>query len=444
MQSHSSEHGHLLTKFLYVQQGNLLQAVAVTGIIGGLIGAAYVTALNFLRMQFFPEYWSRPAHWVVLILAGITITLMIKLLGDPGDTELLVDNIHISGGPDDVKSLRSLIPVSLVGIAVGGGIGPEGPLTQIAGTVGSWIGQRFQLKKAELRTCTITGMAAGFTVLFGSPLGGAVFALEILHRDGLEYYEAVMPAVLGALAGYAIYVATTHLGLQPIWAFPDAPRDLRLIDLGYAVACGIVGAGVAILFTYVSLFFRFVFRPLPSWLKPVAAAVLLGAVAYISPYALTFSEYQLQTLVTLPTVTVSVLLLAFLGHMLSAPITMAGGWKGGFIIPLFFMGYVLGRAATPFLPGANEIILVTALMVACNVGVTKTPLASVLVVAGMSGLRLLPTMLIASVISLFLTSNFVLLESQRRRDSVGEAIADDKEEKSFSAVHSASSEPMRV
>jgi H+/Cl- antiporter ClcA len=97
---------------------------------------------------------------------------------------------------------------------------------------------------------------------------------------------------------------------------------------------------------------------------------------------------------------------------------MAGTWKGGFIIPLFFIGYCLGRAATPFLPGANEIVLATAMMVACNVGVTKTPLASVLVVAGMSGLRLLPTMLIAAVVSLFLTSGVVLLESQRRRESV--------------------------
>jgi H+/Cl- antiporter ClcA len=329
-----------------------------------------------------------------------------------------VDNIHISGGPEGLRSLRSLIPVSLLGISAGGGIGPEGPLVQICGTIGSWLGRHFDLPRTELRTITITGMAAGFTVLFGSPLGGAVFALEVLHREGLEYYEALIPSVFGALAGFAIYVATTHLGLQPVWDFAEAPKALHLTDLGYSVGCGVVGAAVAILFTYVTLFFRALFRPLPTWSKPVMTAFLLGAVAYISPYALTFSEYQLQHLVTVPTVAAATLLLAFLGHMLSAPITMAGNWKGGFIIPLFFMGYCLGRAATPFLPGANEIVLATALMVACNVGVTKTPLASVLVVAGMSGLRLMPTMLIASMISLFLTSSVHLLESQRRRESI--------------------------
>lgn len=410
--------GRFLLDSFAAGRGHLLPAVAVTGVVGGLIGAAYVTALNLMRGVLFPEHWSRPAHWLVLIAVGITIAVLIKLLGDPGDTELLVNNIHISGGPEGLRSLRSLIPVSLIGIAAGGGIGPEGPLTQISGTVGSWLGQRFQLDKTELRTCTITGMAAGFTVLFASPLGGAVFALEILHRKGLEYYEALIPAVLGALAGYAVYVATTRLGLQPIWSFEEAPKALHLADLGWSVACGFAGAAVAVLFTWLSLFFRAVFRPLPVWAKPVMAAVLLGGVAYVSPYALTFSEYQLASLVTMKSVAVTTLLLAVVGHLLSAPITMAGTWKGGFIIPLFFIGYCLGRAATPFLPGANEIVLATAMMVACNVGVTKTPLASVLVVAGMSGLRLLPTMLIAAVVSLFLTSGVVLLESQRRRESV--------------------------
>jgi len=94
---------------------------------------------------------------------------------------------------------------------------------------------------------------------------------------------------------------------------------------------------------------------------------------------------------------------------------MAGEWKGGFIIPLFFIGYCLGRAAAGWLPGADEVVLATAMMVACNVGVTKTPLGSTLVVAAMAGMRLLPTMLIAALVSLLLTSGLGLLESQRSR-----------------------------
>ena len=67
---------------------------------------------------------------------------------------------------------------------------------QTTGSIGSWLGLRFRLDEGELRLLTISGMAAGFTVLLGVPLGSAVFALEILHRRGLEYYEALVPAMV--------------------------------------------------------------------------------------------------------------------------------------------------------------------------------------------------------------------------------------------------------
>ena len=58
-------------------------------------------------------------------------------------------------------------------------------------------------------------MAAGFTVLFGAPFGSAVFALELLHRRGLQYYEALVPAILASLSGYAVYVCVAAVGLGP-------------------------------------------------------------------------------------------------------------------------------------------------------------------------------------------------------------------------------------
>lgn len=408
-------------------QHRMLMAASVTGLVGGVTGAAYVGTMTLLQKVLWPTHYSRLVHWVLLIAIGAIIALLVRVLGDPGDSELLVNNIHVSGGDDDIRSLRSLIPVSLLGVAVGGGIGPEAPLTQTTGTLGSWVGSRFGLERDAMRVCTITGMAAGFTVLFAAPLGAAVFALEILHRRGLEYYEALVPAALGSSLGWAIYTLMTTWGLKPIWSFPMAPEHLHPADLGWAVVCGVVGAGVAIAFTYLSLGFRRLFRPLPTVAKPIAAGVLLGGVAYVSPYALTFSEAQLTHLNGLQTVAVGTLLLAVVGHLLSAPITMAGQWKGGFIIPLFFIGYCLGRVGGVYLPGSDALVLSTALMVACNVGVTKTPLGSTLVVAEMAGVRLLPTMLIASLVCLALTSNVSLLHSQRRRDGVdGESVSDDE------------------
>jgi H+/Cl- antiporter ClcA len=91
-------------------------------------------------------------------------------------------------------------------------------------------------------------MASGFTVLFGAPLGGTFFALEILHHQNVvEYFEAILPAVVASCAIYTIFVAITQLGIGPTWHFPQYNLD-SLYDFGAAIAYGIVGAIVGWLF----------------------------------------------------------------------------------------------------------------------------------------------------------------------------------------------------
>src|SRR3954452_5850056 len=174
----------------------LFTLVILVGIGGGLIGAAYVGLLHLLQDGLWPTHWSTRAHLPIMIAVGITVGVLTKILGNPGDVELLVNNIHVLGGNEDVRDLRSLIPVSLLCIAAGGGLGPEAPLVQTTGTVGSWTANRFGLTAPAVRVVTITGMAGRFPLLFGAPPGPAVFPLEILHRRGLEYYEALMPAAM--------------------------------------------------------------------------------------------------------------------------------------------------------------------------------------------------------------------------------------------------------
>jgi H+/Cl- antiporter ClcA len=401
----------------------LLGIVVVAGLAGGAIGAAYLGLLHLAQRVLWPTHTSLLPHGLMLVAVGLAVGVLTRVLGSPGDVELLVDNIHLSGGSEDLRQLPSLIPVSLLCIAVGGGLGPEAPLVQTTGEVGSWVARRFSLEASGVRIVTITGMAAGFTVLFGAPLGAAVFALEILHRRGLEYYEALMPAVIGSIAGYAIYVVITGIGLEPVWELPGVGH-VRGGDLGWAIACGVVGAAVAVAFTYLNQALRFVLRKLPSVVRPLSGGVALALLAWASPYALTFGEAQIGHLTTTELAT-KTLLLAAGAKLLASSVTLSSGWKGGFIIPLFFMGTCLAQVGHHLLPHTNEAVLIAGLMVACNVGVTKTPLGSVLVVTEMGGMQLLPTTLIASVVALVLTSNVGLIESQRRRaDAAADSDAD--------------------
>jgi len=150
----------------------------VIGFVGGTISAVYWLVLSALT-----EHVGRAGGlWVVgiMVAAGLLLGLCIHFLGEPGEISLVIDNIRFRGGRLDPKNNRSMTIASLVGISSGGSAGPEAPLVQMTGSLGTWIADRLGLRGEELRSVTIAGMAAGFTSLFGSPLGGALFALEIL------------------------------------------------------------------------------------------------------------------------------------------------------------------------------------------------------------------------------------------------------------------------
>lgn len=411
-----------LVRFFGIQLRMVVLIVAV-GLGGGAIGAAYMRALQVVIDVLGPGAWADWPHVVVLVGVGLSITLLVRLLGRPADVELLVGNIHVAGmtynqdgqhGSDSSDGrLRSLIPVSLLSVGTGGTLGPEAPLVTTTGTISTRVGNRYGLQPNDVRTLAITGMAAGFSVLFGAPLGAAIFALEIPHRRGLEYYEALVPAAIGALCGYAVSTAFGGLGLEPIWTLPIVDR-IDGIDLAWAVLAGVLGAMIGVVFTVAVGVLHRAADLLPAGARPAIGGAVLGLLAIATPYALTNGEFQIESMLHSPPA-VSILLLAGVGKLLGAAVALVTGWRGGFIIPLFFVGFVLGWAVAGWLPIEHEWAFVAATMVAANVAVTKTPFGSALVVTEMAGFTVLPTTLIGSLTALVLTSPLGLIESQRRR-----------------------------
>lgn len=394
-------------------RNRFLTAVLVTGLVGGAVGALFLGAIHLVDRVLGPQNWALSTHLLVLVAVGLVIALISHLLGPPSDVELLVDNIHVEGGSRSLRNLRSLIPESILCIGAGGTLGPESPLVTMTGGLGSWLGSRLDLARRERRIVSIAGMAAGFTVLFGAPLGSTMFALEILHRRGLEYYEALLPSAIGSLCGYAVYVGVTGLGIQPIFPFPTI-GDPHFATLGWGVAAGVAGAIVAAAFTMLCGLLRRISIAIPTGLRPAIGGAAMGSLALLTPHALTNGKLAMIEF-NGGTVVAGTLILAGAVKLCSAAVAVVSGWKGGFIIPLFFIGYCLARAAAPHLPGADEWILAAALMTAANVGVTKTPIGSTLVVTEMAGMVVLPSTLIAALVALLLTSGVGLIESQRRR-----------------------------
>lgn len=385
----------------------------VVGVLAGLLGATYLAVLHVLQHWFWPDANTVVVQTALLVGTGVVLGIVAITLGPGGNVELLVDNIHVLGRATHDKGDRALLPLSLLCVSVGGALGPEAPLVQTCGQLGSWVARRTGRPAPAVRVLTITGMAAGFTVLFGAPIGGTVFALEILHRRGLEYYEALVPSLVGGLSGYVVFVGITHLGLRPVWSFTPISH-IDLADLGGAVLAGIVGAALAVVFATLVKALRRATVRVPRWLAPVLGGVALAGLAIWSPYALTFGEAQLPELLT-PGVLIATLAVALVAKLAASAVCLATGWKGGFIIPLFFCGAAAGQLLARFVTGPSPAVLVVGVMVATVVGVMNTPLGATLVVTEMSGLSLLPTTLVASIVSLMLTRPLTMVDTQRGR-----------------------------
>lgn len=412
----------------------MVALIVGVGFGGGAAGAAYLWVLDIVSEHIGPGRWTGGGQIVALAVTGLAVSLLVKVLGRTADVELLVGNIHVSGTtdhddrgdrPDADGRLRSLIPVSLLCISAGGTLGPEAPIVTMTGTLATRCARRAGVAAPDRRILAITGMAAGFSVLFGAPLGAAVFALEIPHRRGLEYYEALVPAAIGAACGFVVSTTFGGLGLEPIWNLPGSDL-VSGVDLAWAVGAGVLGSLIGIVFTVMVDLLHRATAVIPASTRPVVGGVTLGLLALVSPYALTNGEFQIEALGgTAPIATT--LLLAGASKLVAAAVALVTGWRGGFIIPLFFTGYTIGWVVADWLAIDHPWMFVAATMVAANVAVTKTPIGSTLVVTEMSGLALGPATIIAALTSLVLTSPIGLIENQRRRFDAYEHVDSDVE-----------------
>ncbi|NET10421.1 MAG: chloride channel protein [Merismopedia sp. SIO2A8] len=409
-----------------------LLCAAVVGIIGGLVATAYYFVLEiFLELVWeagktsitalFPT-WLPAWHytWIVATIGGLGVGLCLYFFGQPGEMALVIDKVHDAGRLEPSQT-PGMIATSLVSITAGGSLGPEAPLVQINGSTGSWIADKLGLSLDETRVMTFCGMGAALAAFFGDPIGGPLFALEIPHRRGIEYYEAIIPAAIAGIFSFGVFRLGTGLEVGGIYRFDlfEAVPTLTWVNLVEGALLGLVGGLAGVLFIGIFRLIKWGIHRIEN--RHIILAVLgglgIGWIAVLYPQTLFFSEQQIETQLIEPAASFTIIMLLgiCLAKMVAIAFTIHGGFRGGFIFPLFFTGASLGLAIAYGIPEVHPTIAMLCCMAAINVAITKTPISTSIILTVLSDTSILPIVAIASFTSFLLTSNIGLLKTQRSR-----------------------------
>ena len=407
----------------------LIFCAVIIGIAGGLVATIYYFVLETMMhgmwhtlpeivKPLFPSWLPTTNYvWIATTVGGFFVGLALYFLGLPGEMAQVVDKIH-SPGKIDIRKSPAMVIASLIAITSGGSAGPEAPLVQVNGSLGSWLGEKLKLTTASARILTFCGMSAALGAFFGAPIGAALFALEIPHRRGLQYFEAIGPAIIAAILSFTVFRLNTGITIGGFYHFEEVPA-LSPQNLFEGLVLGVIGAGLAVMFIAIFRIIGKLLKPLEQnrILLATLGGLSIGLIAFAFPQTLFFSEAQIQTVIeTGAGLGVGMLIAIAVAKMFAISFTLHSGFLGGFIFPLFFIGANAGYAVSLLIPQVHPTVGMVCLMAAVNVAVTKTPVSTSIILSVLSGTAMLPVIAISSFVSFVLTSQISMIKTQRSRD----------------------------
>ena len=329
--------------------------------------------------------------WLVALLplAGLGIYWLYRRWGKHSEAgnNLIMDEIHAPGGGIPFRMAPLVLVTTVITHLFGGSAGREGTAVQMGGSVADYFAKKFGLRHADKRILLMSGMAAGFGAVFGTPLTGAIFALEVLAVGRIKY-DALMPCLIASLLADIVCssfpIHHTHYAIgysakQAMGALSFIHFDLvLLLQVLIAGACfGLASFAFAELSHSIkALSQRWIAR---KWLVPVMGGVLVLGVSGL----LGTTDY-LGLGVSAPHEGGVSIVSAFsaggadsfswLWKLLLTAITLSMGFKGGEVTPLFFIGATLGNTLAMLL-GAPVDLFAGLGFIAVFAGATNTPLA---------------------------------------------------------------------
>ena len=389
--------------------------IIISAIVGIIIGA---TVTFFLQTLSAAEN-SRgniPFHYYYLLPLTLPLSMLIVKTFAPTaeghGTEKVIDAVHKKNGDIDASVIPVKLLATVITIFSGGSVGKEGPGAQIGAGTASIVSKIFKFNGNDRKKLAICGISAGFATVFGTPIAGAIFGVEVLII-GVIFYDVLLPSFI---AGFAAFTTAQFLGVDYTYFnvrfYQSVHLDLILIfqvilsGLFFGIISDIMITG---LYWTEKIIKNIRLNP---YLK-----AFLGGIAIILLVSIFGERYLGLGLDTIKNALNPVYLSSdlpwyeFLMKIIFTSITLGSGGSGGIITPVFYVGATSGHLFGNIMNG--HLSLFAALGFASVLaGVTNAPIAATIMSVELFGIEIAHYVAISSVISFLITGHRSIFPSQ--------------------------------
>ncbi|MRI83797.1 MAG: voltage-gated chloride channel [Nitratiruptor sp.] len=396
---------------------SLTKWLVLSSFVGILIGAIVTLFLKIIQYGEhyqaqlpFPYYFTLPVALVFVVWLVRTFAPSAEGHG----TEKVIEAVHKRHGKMDVKVVPIKLIATVITILSGGSVGKEGPAGQIGAASASFVSDILHFSDKDRKKLVICGISAGFSAVFGTPIAGAIFGVEVLII-GVILYDVLLPSFI---AGFAAFTTAQFLGIDYTYFDYHSYRTMALdIPLIFKViAAGLFFGLVSdLMITAMNQIHKGIAKiKLNRYLRSFLIGLLLVAIGYFvgERYLGLGMETIKDTLNPDPYFAKDLPWYAFLLKILTTSLTLSGGGSGGVITPIFFVGATSGHTFGAWFD-PEHIALFSALgFISVLSGATNTPIAATIMAVELFGIEIAHYAAISAVISFLATGHRSIFPSQ--------------------------------